>query len=111
MSNRKIDLLLSEYGESHRNGTNKLIHWICVPTIMFTLFGLLYAIPFPFTEVKTFYANWGAVAFLFALLYYLRLSVTMFIGFVLVGTGLLYGNSALHAALNYSDGYLALACL
>ena len=28
---RAIDSLLSQYGESHQNATNKLIHWICVP--------------------------------------------------------------------------------
>ena len=33
--------LLSEYGESHQNPANKLVHWVCVPLIMFSLLGLL----------------------------------------------------------------------
>ncbi len=32
-----------EYGESHRNPTNKLIHYICVPAITFSVLGLLWA--------------------------------------------------------------------
>ena len=30
---RKIEKLIAEYGESHQNKTNKLIHWLCVPSI------------------------------------------------------------------------------
>ena len=33
--------LLSEYGGSPQNPTNKLVHWVCVPLIMFSLLGLL----------------------------------------------------------------------
>lgn len=36
-----IHPLLDEYGESHRNPTNKLIHWICVPVIVWTVIALL----------------------------------------------------------------------
>ena len=36
-----LSSLLSEYGESYRNLTNKLVPWVCVPLIMFSLFGLL----------------------------------------------------------------------
>ena len=32
---------INEYGIYHKNKTNKLIHWFCVPAIMFSLFGLL----------------------------------------------------------------------
>ena len=31
----------SEYGESHQDKTNKLIHWVCVPTIYFSIIGVL----------------------------------------------------------------------
>jgi len=39
--------LLSEYGESHQNPTNKLVHWVRVPLIMFSLIGLLWSVPVP----------------------------------------------------------------
>ncbi len=34
-----------EYGDSHRNPVNKFIHWICVPLIYLTLFGILWDLP------------------------------------------------------------------
>ncbi len=42
---RTINEWLEEYAVSHQNPTNKLIHWVCVPTIFFTVIGLLYSIP------------------------------------------------------------------
>ena len=53
---RRIDWFLEKYGESHQNATNKLIHWVCVPLIMFSLLGMVYSIPFVAAE-KTMYAN------------------------------------------------------
>lgn len=44
---RKIDLLFAEYAESHRNATNKLIHWICVPLIFWSILGFVSLIPAP----------------------------------------------------------------
>jgi uncharacterized membrane protein YGL010W len=44
---KTIDEWLTLYGRDHQNPVNKLIHWICVPVILFTVFGLLMAIPFP----------------------------------------------------------------
>lgn len=32
---------LDEYSESHQNPTNKIIHWVCVPTILFSIIGIL----------------------------------------------------------------------
>src|SRR5438045_6749508 len=40
---RRIDELFSRYGESHRNRTNKAIHWICVPLITWSLLAALWA--------------------------------------------------------------------
>ena len=45
---RSIHDWLNEYGESHQNPINKMIHWICVPLIMLSLMGLLWTIPTPF---------------------------------------------------------------
>jgi len=41
---RDIHLLLAQYSESHRNPTNELIHFVCVPVIVFSLLGILWAI-------------------------------------------------------------------
>lgn len=96
-SPRRIDWFLDKYGESHQNGINKIIHWICVPTIMFTLLGMFYTIPFP-TEV-TMFLNWGMIFVALAWGYYLTLSVAMFVGFVFVGGGMVIGNHFLAQAL------------
>ena len=41
---RTIDVLLARYGESHRNPVNELIHIVCIPAIVFSLLGILWAI-------------------------------------------------------------------
>ncbi|NVM75608.1 putative membrane protein YGL010W [Duganella sp. SG902] len=41
---RTIDTLLAKYSESHLHPTNELIHFVCVPVIVFTLLGLLWAL-------------------------------------------------------------------
>jgi uncharacterized membrane protein YGL010W len=43
-SGRSIDVLLEKYSESHVNHTNELIHFVCVPVIVFTLIGLIWAL-------------------------------------------------------------------
>ncbi|MCG8432761.1 MAG: DUF962 domain-containing protein [Gammaproteobacteria bacterium] len=74
---------LDEYGESHRNPTNKLIHWVCVPAIMFSLIGLLWAIPSPLADFSGL-ANWGTAFLLIAVVYYFVLSVPLAFGMVMV---------------------------
>jgi uncharacterized membrane protein YGL010W len=36
---RNLQQWLDEYSESHRNLTNKRIHWLCVPAILFSIVG------------------------------------------------------------------------
>lgn len=40
---RNIDRLLDRYGEFHRNPANKAIHWVCVPLIVWSVLGALWA--------------------------------------------------------------------
>ena len=41
---RNIHALLAHYSESHRNPTNELIHFVCVPLIVFSLLGILWSL-------------------------------------------------------------------
>ena len=86
---RKIDQLLSEYGESHQNSTNKAIHWICVPLIFFSIVGLIASIPSgPLQSVVgegNPYANWAAVILILVLAYYVSLSIPLTVGMMLFG--------------------------
>ncbi|WP_216689094.1 Mpo1 family 2-hydroxy fatty acid dioxygenase [Hymenobacter siberiensis] len=80
-----LTALLSEYGESHQNSTNKLVHWVCVPLIMFSLIGLLWSILVPdFVQRISPWLNWGTLVMALALLYYVRLSGRLTLGIVLV---------------------------
>ena len=106
---KQIDVLLNTYGESHMNVTNKLIHWVCVPAIMFSLLALLFAIPF-FVD-RSWYANWAMVFLLFAWVYYARLSAIMLIGFIIIGCLMLWGIYALYGVADYRAGKLAIYAL
>jgi len=81
---RKIDSFLEEYGESHRNETNKLIHWFCVPAIFFSVVGLVFSIPAgtllePLSFLGSF-ANWATIVLILILIYYVSLSVPLSLG-------------------------------
>jgi uncharacterized membrane protein YGL010W len=101
---RQIDQLLSKYGESHQNAINKAVHWFCVPSIVFSLFGALMSIPF-FTE-KTLLFNWATLAYAFAILYYFRLSIPLMIGFVFFGIFIIGGNYSLYNYLGNNASLL-----
>jgi uncharacterized membrane protein YGL010W len=84
---RKIDILLEEYGQSHQNATNKLIHWFCVPAIFFSIVGLVFSIPVgPLPELLPFlenFANWATIILILVLIYYVSLSRPLTLGMLL----------------------------
>lgn len=82
---KKIDTWLAEYGESHRDETNKTIHWICVPAIFFTIAGLFYCIKLPVQLTSTLQLNLGMILVLAVTIYYLSLSKTIWMGMLLFG--------------------------
>jgi uncharacterized membrane protein YGL010W len=67
---RNIDRLLDRYGEFHRNTANKVIHWVCVPLIVWSLLGALWAIA-PVV---------ACVAIAAAMVFYVRISVPLALG-------------------------------
>lgn len=67
---REIHRLLSHYGESHQHPTNEKIHFVCVPVIVWTVLGLVWAIH-----------PWAAYAgAALALMYYVSLSIPFALG-------------------------------
>jgi len=93
---RSVGEWLGEYGASHQNPTNKLLHWICVPPIVLAVFGFLWSIPVPgaFAPLAP-WLNWATLTALLALGYYLALSPALTAGVLLAFAALL----ALTAAL------------
>lgn len=69
---RPIDRFLGNYSEDHRNDTNQIIHWICVPIIVWSVIAALWVIPVPSTIART--GMWAALAAVGAVAFYLRLS-------------------------------------
>jgi len=91
---KRIDALLNEYGESHQNPTNKAVHWVCVPIIVWCVMGLLYALPAP-GVLGGF--GWLGVTSVLALLYYMALSRTLALGMLIylaLGWGIITGVEA-----------------
>lgn len=71
-----------DYAVSHQNQTNKKIHLICVPTIFFSIVGLLQSIDATWLQQLVPFSapiiiNWAGVVLLFVLIFYIRLSVVM----------------------------------
>ncbi len=104
---KPVDILFDKYAESHQNGTNKLIHWICVPLIVFSLLGLVWLIPFPqlsFLGKYQSYFNWASFLLAFALYYYFTLSPTLFFLMIWVVGGMSYGIVQLEMWEKYHNG-------
>lgn len=80
---RVVDTLLNKYAESHQNHVNEWIHFICVPAIMWTVFGLIWAVH-PVLSI---------VFAVLALAYYVYLSIPFALGMGLMASlmlGILY---------------------
>jgi uncharacterized membrane protein YGL010W len=87
---RSVSDWLGEYGASHRNPTNELLHWLCVPLIVLSAFGLLWSLPAPAAALRLSpWANWATLTALAALVYYLVLSVRLAAGVLIAFIALL----------------------
>ena len=92
---RQVDALLEEYGVSHQNPTNKLIHWFCVPLIFFSTVGLVGSIPLgPLDGIVTgtaaLYFNWSTIILALTTVWYFRMSVPLALGMIGVAVLMLY---------------------
>jgi uncharacterized membrane protein YGL010W len=81
---RTVNEWLGEYGASHQNPTNKVLHWICVPPIVLAVMGLLWSLPVPdaFSAVSP-WLNWATLVALAALVYYFVLSPSLAVGLLI----------------------------
>lgn len=69
---KSITEWFDEYSESHQNKTNKMIHWICVPTILFSIIGIL----------AHFSALLTALIIVLTLVFYARLDLVLAVAMV-----------------------------
>lgn len=90
---RKIDRLLSEYGESHQNPTNKLVHWVCVPLIFFSIVGLVWEIPadgLQYVLGSGPFNNWATVLLFITIVYYISISFSLAMGMAVFAVACLW---------------------
>jgi uncharacterized membrane protein YGL010W len=86
-----------EYAVSHQNETNQKIHYICVPAIFFSIVGMIMSIPSGFIQntlgiANPMIGNWASVVMVFLLIFYLRLSFTLFLRMLGFGVLTIIGN-------------------
>ncbi len=91
---KPIQAWLDEYSSSHRNPTNKRLHWLCIPPIVFSVLGLLRALQFGDGAI-----NGAVIAVLLAMAYYCLLSWRLTLGMVAVFAALYFGVDYLHAQM------------
>lgn len=97
---RSLDTWFDEYAVSHQNPINKLIHWICVPSIFFSIVAIVSAIPHEslqnlVPDYLNWAANWAGVLIVFVMVFYFRLSITMGIAMTAFSILCLIGAEAL----------------
>jgi uncharacterized membrane protein YGL010W len=93
---RTVTQWLGEYGASHQNPTNKLLHWLCVPPIVLSVMGFLWSLPVPAVFAATSpWLNWATLVSAAALVYYLALSPALAAGVLLAFVALLALTQAL----------------
>ena len=86
-----------EYAVSHQNKTNQIIHYFCVPAIFFSLVGMLMSIPSTSLESifkinNPIFENWATIILAIALIFYIRMSFSMFIKILFFSILCLIGN-------------------
>jgi uncharacterized membrane protein YGL010W len=74
---RAIDVIIDQYASFHQKPANRLINYICIPLIVFSVVGFVWSLPFPqlkFLGIYNTYLNWGSFLIAFSVYYYMRLS-------------------------------------
>ncbi len=80
--NKRLENYMAEYASSHQNPTNVRIHMFAVPLIMFSVIGILKALPVP--ESWPLWFDWSLVLIAFALIFYATLKdITVFLSMVI----------------------------
>ena len=72
-----IEFYFDKFTASHQDPINIVIHIVFIPLFLFSLFGLLWAIPFPYIKFLGRYNadfNWSSFLLAFSIYYYLKLS-------------------------------------
>jgi uncharacterized membrane protein YGL010W len=84
---RSVHEWFGNYSQDHRHPTNRLIHWICVPLILWSVIAAIWVIPVPQSIGRPGF--WAGMAMVAAFAFYWKMSkpigLAMLIVFVVLG--------------------------
>ena len=72
---KNLETWLAYYSVSHRHPTNKKIHNICVPVIMFSILGMMWKIPLPELFSMNPFLNWATIFISICMIFYFLLGM------------------------------------
>jgi len=98
---RSVNDWFGSYSSDHQNATNRLIHWICVPAILWAVIAALWLIPVPASIGKP--GLWCALVMVGALTFYWRLSRPLGAAMIVLFVLLALLTDALYRALGSRD--------
>ena len=110
---RSVHEWFGNYSQDHRHPTNRLIHWVCVPLILWTVIAALWVIPVPESIGRPGF--WAGMAMVGAFAFYWRMSqpigLAMLAVFVVLGlaTEMLYRSLGPMPLLWLAGGIFVLA--
>lgn len=90
---RPIDLIIDQYDSFHQKPANRIINYICVSLIVFSVVGFVWSLPFPqlkFLGPYISFLNWGSFLIAFTIYYYMKLSPILSYIMLLLLFGLVY---------------------
>jgi uncharacterized membrane protein YGL010W len=103
---RPIEVYFNRLNASHKNPTNRLLHFTGIPLMLLGVLGIAWAIPFPYIKFLGQYNgmfNWASFVIAFSVYYTLKLSPNLSYAMLIILFILSYGISQL-AALELAGG-------
>ncbi len=98
---RSLHDWFASYGADHQHPTNQLIHWICVPAILWSVIAALWVVPVPSSFGKP--GLWCALLMVGALSFYWRLSRPLGAAMIVQFIALALLTNVLYEALGARD--------
>lgn len=98
---RSVNDWFDSYSSDHQNPTNRLIHWICVPAILWAAIAFLWLIPVPASIGRAGF--WCGLAMVAVLAFYWRLSRPLGFAMIVLFVLLALLTETLYRSLGASD--------
>lgn len=110
---RSMQDWLDSYSSDHRNPTNQVLHWLCVPPIVWSVIALLWTIPVPAAFLRP--GSWAVAVMVLSFYWYWKhsrpLAAALLVAFALFGllTNVLFGLLGPASLRNLAIGVFVIA--